>query len=229
MGGLMRYPGGKNSDGVYHKIINLMPPHQVYIEPFLGSGAILRRKSPAHVNIGVDKLSLLKDWKENENTKIIQGCGLEFLENYPFKGNELVYCDPPYLPETRTNRPLYKNDMSETSHKRLLEVIRKLPCMVMVSGYESKLYLTNLKDWSHNTFKARTSGGRTVIEWLWFNFPEPTELHDYRFLGANLQERQRIKRKKERWIKRLKGLPTLEKHAILAAIQESNTSCHSQK
>jgi hypothetical protein len=33
------YPGGKNGLGVYQAIINRMPPHQVYIEPFLGLGA----------------------------------------------------------------------------------------------------------------------------------------------------------------------------------------------
>lgn len=43
----MTYPGGKNGSGVYHAIINEMPKHRVYIEPFLGSGAILRHKRPA--------------------------------------------------------------------------------------------------------------------------------------------------------------------------------------
>jgi DNA adenine methylase len=46
----MRYPGGKGADGVYQAIINLMPKHRVYIEPFLGGGAILRHKKPAETN-----------------------------------------------------------------------------------------------------------------------------------------------------------------------------------
>jgi hypothetical protein len=37
-------------------------------------------------------------------------------------------------------------------------------------------------------------GPRT--EWLWFNFPEPIALHDYRYLGTGFRER--IKRKKQR-------------------------------
>src|SRR5579883_3303215 len=49
------YPGGKAGDGVFQRIINLMPPHQVYIEPFFGGGAIMRLKRPARVNIGIDR------------------------------------------------------------------------------------------------------------------------------------------------------------------------------
>jgi DNA adenine methylase len=34
----MAYDGGKGN--LYQKIINLVPPHRVYIEPFLGGGAV---------------------------------------------------------------------------------------------------------------------------------------------------------------------------------------------
>src|SRR5579883_1311551 len=51
----MPYPGGKNGAGVYQQIINRMPPHSVYIEPFLGGGAIMRLKRPAALNIGIDR------------------------------------------------------------------------------------------------------------------------------------------------------------------------------
>jgi len=30
------YPGGKNGQGVYQRIISLIPPHDVYVEPFVG-------------------------------------------------------------------------------------------------------------------------------------------------------------------------------------------------
>jgi hypothetical protein len=43
----MKYKGGKNGSGVFQRLICMMPPHRVYIEAFLGSGAILRRKRPA--------------------------------------------------------------------------------------------------------------------------------------------------------------------------------------
>lgn len=38
----MAYSGGKGGDGVFQKIINQMPPHQIYVEAFLGMGSVLR-------------------------------------------------------------------------------------------------------------------------------------------------------------------------------------------
>lgn len=51
---IMGYPGGKAGAGVYQTLINLMPPHSMYVEPFLGGGAVMRHKRPAAVNVGLD-------------------------------------------------------------------------------------------------------------------------------------------------------------------------------
>jgi hypothetical protein len=50
----MPYPGGKGGAGVYQTIINGMPRHEVYVEPFLGGGSVMAAKRPACLNIGVD-------------------------------------------------------------------------------------------------------------------------------------------------------------------------------
>ena len=47
------------------------------------------------------------------------------------------------------------------------------------------------------------------------------ELHDYRYLGMNRRERERIKRKKQRFTNKLLNMPALERYAILAAIREA--------
>jgi 16S rRNA G966 N2-methylase RsmD len=49
-----QYPGGKGGAGVYQTIINQMPVHTTYLEPFLGGGAIMALKRPAQWNIGID-------------------------------------------------------------------------------------------------------------------------------------------------------------------------------
>ncbi len=38
-------------------------------------------------------------------------------------------------------------------------------------------------------------------------------LHDYRYLGEDFRERERIKRKKQRWVNRLQTMPVLERQA----------------
>jgi DNA adenine methylase len=226
----MVYPGGKNGSGVYQTIINLMPPHEVYIEPFLGSGAILRMKRPALRNVGIDRdpdalrqFEALTAGHDDAagSTTVINGDAFAFLNTYRFTGHELVYCDPPYLHDTRGRHDLYRHELNQADHVRLLEIIQTLPCMVMISGYWSNLYADALKDWNSAHFQAMTRGGRMATEWLWYNYPEPIALHDYRFLGENFRERERIKRKKQRWTDRLQAMPILERRALLAAIGEA--------
>lgn len=128
----MTYPGGKNGAGVYQRIINLMPPHEVYIEPFLGGAAIMRLKRPASLNIGIDldSLALLSaraglagSAAAGRSYIVRRGDGIEFLRSYKFMGRELVYCDPPYMHETRSRLDLYQFEMSDRQHRELLRVL----------------------------------------------------------------------------------------------------------
>jgi hypothetical protein len=303
----MTYPGGKNGAGVWQQILNQMPPHSVFIEPFLGSGALMRRKRPALLNIGIDRdrralgaaaraiggesagvltengvpvrhaenaerppapklsraatrrrtpeissgdLSTLKltrqvsGWihssvpallaslrcRSAESGEAISefhfsgGDGIRFLEQYRFRGEELVYCDPPYVRSVRSEkRDQYRFEMTDVDHRRLLRVLRTVPCHVMLSGYWSALYAAELAGWRHVTFTGVTRGG-PATEWLWCNFPEPIELHDTRYVGENWRERDRINKKKRRWIARLAKMPRLERQALLAAIADLDGS-----
>jgi hypothetical protein len=82
-----------------------------------------------------------------------------------------------------------------------------------------------LEGWRTHTFQAMTRRG-PATEWLWTNYPEPTALHDYRFLGDNYRERERIKRKIGRWTARLWGMDLLERRALLAALQTVESGDH---
>lgn len=51
----MAWPGGKDGSGVAQRLINQIPPHDVFVSAFLGDCAILRRKRPAELSIGLDR------------------------------------------------------------------------------------------------------------------------------------------------------------------------------
>lgn len=221
----MSYPGGKGGAGVYQTIINQMPPHDVYIEPFLGSGTILRRKRPAAIaNIGIDAdEGLIARTGDIAGATIIHGDAVRWLQQREhWTGRELVYCDPPYLRASRRSPSrLYRQEYGKLDHVILLAVLKRLPCMVLISGYAAPLYLKEFASWRLVTFSAMTRGG-PAIEHLWCNFPEPIALHDYSYLGADFRERERIKRKAARWQQKFQALGPLEQKAVLGSLIAAN-------
>lgn len=219
----MTYKGGKGSDGVYHKIINQIPPHRVYIEPFFGGGSIMRYKRPAAVSVAVDlDGSVLQSLPPGAFA--VCGDAISFLRSYPWRGGEFVYCDPPYLMEVRSYKKLiYRHEFGEhAQHVELLEVLLSLPCMVAVSGYWSSLYASMLKEWRAVSYMVGVQGGQAREEWLWMNYPEPAALHDYRYLGENFREREKINRQRKRWRGRLLKMSRLQRLALLSSIAELN-------
>jgi site-specific DNA-adenine methylase len=220
----MSYFGGKAGPGTYHKIINLIPPHEVYIEPFAGGAAIYRYIKRAKESYLIDKdpaavETLLS--MQDPDTHIFEDCGIRFLQSFGFEGTEFVYCDPPYLWSTRKSHHRYEHELSENDHLGLLQILKTLPVPVMLSGYFSGMYWQELKGWNHTSFEVSTRGNSLAVEHLWYNYPTPTELHDYRFIGTDFTDRQRIQRKIRRWVNRLKKLPRLERAAILNSIAHS--------
>jgi hypothetical protein len=159
---------------------------------------------------------------------VTQGDAISFLTEWGeagWQGDELIYCDPPYLGSSRkSQQPIYNHEMmSDEQHIELLLLLRALPCMVMISGYWSALYMDQLAAWRSISFQTMTHAG-PATEWLWMNYPEPFELHDYRYLGENFRQRERIKRKQQRWRARLAKMPALERYALLEAIAASKAS-----
>jgi hypothetical protein len=229
----MSYPGGKAADGVYHKIINQIPPHNVYIEPFLGGGGIMLNKRPAAASIGIDVDSdVVQSWLDRHAQTgdtgrvpgliIKKGDAISFLGSYAWQGDEFVYCDPPYLREVRASRrSIYKHEFwTSEQHSKLLDVLKTLPCMVAISGYWSSLYSSSLQGWRTISYQAGTRGGTAVTEWLWMNYHQPAALHDYSYLGENFREREKITRQKKRWKARLLRMSTLQRYALLSTIAE---------
>lgn len=90
--------------------------------------------------------------------------------------NTLFYLDPPYLPETRTTTDSFGAfEMSRADHEVLLAKIKSCIGKVMLSGYPSELYNTQLSDWNRHDFDLpnNAAGGERksrMTESVWCNF-----------------------------------------------------------
>lgn len=224
----MGYLGSKAASGAYQAIVAKMPPHDTYIEAYLGSGAIMKRKPAAARSIGIDLDSgCLEAYRGAYAVELVHGDAVEYLARFEYQaaGRTLVYADPPYLHATRSSRARYQHEYTVSDHIRLLECLKTLPAMVLVSGYPSRLYDERLATWSCCEFQAMTRGGPRT-EKLWWNY-ETTAKQWATYAGVNFTDRQRIARKAERWASRYKELPPGERLAILAAILETEGAEHS--
>lgn len=270
------YMGSKAGEGVYQKIISEMPEHRVYVEAFLGGGAIFRKKRPAERSLLIElnpavAAAWARDLASSPEAAVLPADFIEMaslavhgerirngtigtLASGDDSGRRLslertmasptsvssplarltaaevvamlqepetlCYCDPPYIEETRA-RPYYECEMLGIGqHAQLLELLLALPCRVMVSGYWHPLYTTMLAEWRSISFPAMTRGGVVKTEWLWMNFDPPDRLHDTRHFGGNFRERERIKRKKARWVARLAAMSAAERQIVLDALKE---------
>jgi hypothetical protein len=201
----------------------MMPPHHTYIETHLGGGAIMKRKPPALENIGIDiDPRPLARFECGYPVRLVNGCAHELLRDYAFDGTELVYSDPPYLMHTRTSGRRYRYDYEERDHVELLELLKTLPCAVMVSGYASGLYEELLKGWHTLELQVMNQAG-VRTERVWLNFVVD-RVHWAAYAGRSFTDRQRIKRKAERWGKNYAALPRAERVAVLAAMMSAEVS-----
>ena len=247
----MGYMGSKNGAGVYQAIINLMPPHDLYVEPFLGSGAVFDRKAPAPKNILIDKSEFCMQLqsvngfppspivKDIYDGSYIAGNGwdagtidvnalpavellnvdaLLWLSKFKPPSNTVIYCDPPYMHSTRTSNKRYEHELTDEEHEELLTLLCSKDANVLLSGYRNELYESMLQDWHSIDFRAMTRGG-VRTETVWCNY-KPNEIHWHTYAGKDATERQRIKRKAERWRNNFAALPIAERQAVFNALLE---------
>ena len=209
--------GSKATSGLCQPIIALMPPHDTYIETHLGGGAIMRRKPAARHNVGIDLDSrAIERFHCDYPVETIHGDAHQFLAEYSFQGRELIYCDPPYLQHTRTSGRRYRFDYEEHDHIELLELLKTLPCNVILSGYPSTLYDGLLSGWRSLELQVMNQAG-VRTEKLWFNFA-PDRVYWPSYAGKNFTDRQRIKRKAANWGRQYQAMPRAERLAVLSAM-----------
>ena len=249
------YPGGKSGAGTFQRIISQIPPHRLYVEPFVGGGGILLRKRPAEQSIvcdldpaAIERIKALyqetslqgavaaanainggEDLRGRNGDAISQNSrltasvrdGLDLLKETRFELDTFIYVDPPYLQTAVLSRLRYQHVLSVDAHRRLLRVLKAQRCPVMLSGYWSRLYAEELAGWRTIQFGSMTRGGYQCEEWLWMNYPQPTALHDYRFVGENYREREKFRRQQRRWSTRLAKMSFLQRQALMSVLVET--------
>ena len=193
----------------------------------------MKRKAAAMRNIGIDlDAKAINTFKCSYHVELIHSCAHSFLKSFPFSGREeLVYCDPPYLLQTRTSdkRYRYRHDYNDQDHVDLLEILLGLPCKVILSGYPSELYDNTLERWNNLEVQVMSQAG-VRPEKLWFNF-DIDRYHWATYAGKNYTDRQRIRRKAANWGRMYRDMPRHERMATLASIMdverdESTASVH---
>lgn len=96
---------------------------------------------------------------------------IELIKRFNFK-NVLIYCDPPYMLETRHGKQ-YRCEMDNNGHEALLDMLLKHKGYVIISGYDTKLYNDMLSGWNKfekDTYSQVMTKKREVI---WLNYDPP--------------------------------------------------------
>lgn len=224
------YPGGKNAAGTFEKLIDLFPTHWIYAEPFVGSGALFRRKQPAMRSYLIDRdPEIANYWLKAAPSGTIVECGYAcfwLTRNAQFFNRDwFLYLDPPYPLKTRTKKKLYGEfEMSEAEHAGLLWLIRSLDANIMISSYDSKLYRKALFDWWHTKFATVTRGGTMRDEHVWCNYvPGETPELSRPFAGDGFRERERIKRKVKRHVAAFQKMLPHERQCVISALIQANS------
>ena len=187
MNAILNYPGAKW--GMAQEIVQIMPPHRSYLEPFAGSLAVLFNKPRSaietvhYIDVYARERSYCRncwnDMPENiraaaERLKEVQienRPALELIRRFRHV-NVLIYADPPYLLETRSGKQ-YRHEMTDADHEALLAALKAHPGPVILSGYHSPMYDSELSGWNIIERKAYNQNGDRRTEVLWCNYEIP--------------------------------------------------------
>lgn len=158
---MKNYPGHKNITHVYQTIINQIPKFDVYYELFAGTAAIAMNVCNENDTVILNEInsevqqklikSLKLDWT------VYNFCAINILSEkaFRFEKDGFIFLDPPYLHETRTDKNLYKFELSDDDHVQLLNAVRDLKSNVMIIHPKCDLYDTMLHDWRKVEIKIR--------------------------------------------------------------------------
>jgi DNA adenine methylase len=93
------------------------------------------------------------------------------IELYDSK-DALIYCDPPYLHETRGDTKAYGFEMDNEQHEKLAETLNRCKGKVAISGYRCKLMDKWYKTWKRYDAPVKQCHSTKQLrhECLWMNY-----------------------------------------------------------
>lgn len=109
-----------------------------------------------------------------KNCTISQRDFAELLPRYD-KPGAFIYCDPPYLPETRSSSGKYANELTVDRHRELCNILASFKhASWAISGYQNPLYDELLPWRDKHTCAASTTFHSARTEVLWTSYKSNT-------------------------------------------------------
>ena len=119
----------------------------------------------------IDRFNQIADRLANV---VIENCdAADVIRRYATE-SDVVYCDPPYVHDTRGEPEAYACEMSDDDHRNLAETLHETKATVLVSGYDNTLYRELFDGWhtetqsTHSTV-ASDPGMSERVETIWAN------------------------------------------------------------
>lgn len=131
------------------------------------SGQQSNSPNPAKAWAGMPEI-LIQAAERLKGVQIENLPALELIKRYDTP-DVFIYADPPYLHGTRKNY-LYKHEMEDAEHIRLLETLLKHPGKVILSGYDNELYNDLLSGWRKESISTQAENGLKRTETIWMNY-----------------------------------------------------------
>ena len=223
------YPGGKGQSGLIQWILGMLPGHVYYCEPFAGHAGVFRAKGAALRSWLIDRDEDVSMWLRGAvGAAAMVECGdgvrwMELAAEWGWgPGEGLVYVDPPYLMSTRSGRRRYAWELTAWEHRRILSAAVAMAAAVVISGYESRLYMEMLEGWRCERRRVRTRWGGWRTECVWLNGAcaamPPGAGGEYARWGGTFRERGRVSKRVDRWGRRFSAMAAAERRAVLGRL-----------
>lgn len=99
---------------------------------------------------------------------------LNFLNRWA-DNSAVIYCDPPYVQQTRQSQNVYEDEMTNDNHRALAKLFKDCGGRVIISGYPSSLYNELYSDWRVVERKIPNHSSQQKVkpyktECLWMNY-----------------------------------------------------------